>query len=142
MVHIVRLLRLLLLVGRCPLDPADRRDRAQEPHELDVLRAVTLDEERALLLVEAQREEGRGHLSRLAAQGVRVVEARQRVVVDDAVDRLELLLERHVVADGAEVVAEMDDPGRLDAAEDPLAGDRVGGRGGTCIDLGRHGSRV
>src|SRR6476660_546090 len=53
-------------------------------------------------------------ISRLAAQRVGVVEARQGMVVDDAVDGLELLLERDIVADRAQVVAEVDDPRRLD----------------------------
>ena len=75
-------------------------------------------------------EEAGGHLARPPAHDVRVVGARQRVVVDDAVDRLVLVLEHHVVADRAEVVAEVDDPGRLDAGEDPLArAGRLGGRG-------------
>ena len=66
--------------------------------------------------------------------------ARQRVVVDDAVDRLVLLGERDVVPDRAQVVAEMDDPGRLDAGEDP--GRRARGRSewrswGASVPAGR-----
>ena len=48
--------------------------------------------------------------------------ARQRVVVDDAVDRLVLVLEHHVVPDRAQVVAQVDDPGRLDARRRCAAG--------------------
>ena len=92
------------------------------------------------LRVEAEGEQRGGHLARPAAQRVGVVEARQRVVVDDAVDRLVLVLERDVVADRAQVVAEVDDPRRLDAGEDPAApGMRHRPRGGAG-PFGRHGS--
>ena len=63
-----------------------------------------------------------------------VVGARQRVVVDDAVDRLVLVLEHHVVADRAQVVAEVDEPGRLDAREDPRS------RGGAAVGAGAGAS--
>ena len=93
-----------------------------------------------LLRVEAEGQQRGGHLARLAAQRVGVVEARQGVVVDDAVDRLELVLERDVVADRAQVVAEVDDPRRLDAAEDPVRLECVVGRAGGAGPFGRHGS--
>src|SRR6185369_1042498 len=51
-VDVVGLLLLLLLVGRRPLDPADRRDGREQPGQLRVLGAVALDEERALRRVE------------------------------------------------------------------------------------------
>jgi hypothetical protein len=91
---------------------------------------VTLDEERAALRVETEREEGGGHVARSLAEEIRIVAAREGVVVDDAVDRIELVLEPDVVPDRAEVVAEMGDAGRLDAAE------RANARGG------RHRRRV
>ena len=92
---------LLLLVGRRPLEPADRRDRREQPGELGVLRAVALDEQRAALRVEPEGEQRGGHLARPRPQDAAVVGARQRVVVDDAVDRLVLGLEPDVVADRA-----------------------------------------
>ena len=51
----------------------------------------------------------------------RVVGDRDRVQVDDAVDRLAPVLALDVLADRADVVAEVLAPGRLDAAEDPHA---------------------
>ena len=82
--------------------------------------------------IEAQGDEGGRHLACPLAEHVRVVEARERVVVDDAVDRLVLVLEAHVVADRAEVVAQMGRAGRLDPAEDagPGRGRGRNGRGG------------
>ena len=124
-------LELLLLVGRRPLQPADGRDRRQQPGELGVLRAMALDEQRAAVRVEPEGEQRGRHLARPRAQDRRIVGARQGVVVDDAVDRLELGLQRDVVADRAQVVAEVDDPGRLDPREDPrsLDGRRRAARG-------------
>src|SRR4029078_13381374 len=75
------------------------------------------------------------------------MEARQSVVVDDAVDRLVLGLERDIVPDRSQVVAEMDDPRRLDAREDPRTGGTERGgiarvaRGGGDGLVG-HGPRV
>ena len=97
------------------------RDGREQPGELGVLGPVALDEERAALRVEAEREQRRGHVARPRAQDVGIVRRRQGVVVDDAVDRLVLVLERDVVADRAEVVAEVGDARRLDAAEGPRA---------------------
>ena len=142
MVDVVGLLDLLLLVGRRPLDPADRRHRAEQPGELGVLGAMALDEERALLRVEPEREERRGHVAGPGSERVGVVEARQGVVVDDAVDRLVLALERDVVADRSQIVAEMDDPGRLDPAEDPVLGRArrrlVAGEGSRAVVMARR----
>ena len=100
-IDVVGLVGLLLLVRRGPLQPAHRRDRAQQPGELGVLRPVALDEQRAALRVEAEGQQRGGHLARPRPQEDGVVRARQRVVVDDAVDRLVLALERDVVPDRA-----------------------------------------
>ena len=142
MVDVVGLVRLLLLVRRRALQPAHGRDGAQEPGQFRVLGPVTLDEQRAALRIEAQGQERCGHLERPLAQEHRIVRARERVVVDDAVDRLVFPLQDHVVADGPEIVAEVDDPGRLDAAEDPgpLHRRRLERRG--WGELGGHERRV
>ena len=107
-----------------------------------MLGPVALDEQRAALRVEAQGEQRGGHLARPLAQDGRVVRARQRVVVDDAVDRLVLVLQPDVVADRAEVVAEVGDAGRLDAGEDARRRLGRGQRRGRRGELGRHGWRV
>ena len=114
----------------------------EQPGELGDLRAVALDEQRAALRVEPEREQRRRHLAGARAQDVGVVGARQRVVVDDAVDRLVLVLEPDVVADRAQVVAEVDDPGRLDAREDPRLADGRRERRGGRSHVGRHRSGV
>ena len=65
---------------------------------------------------------------------------RQRVVVDDAVDGVVLLLERDVVPDRAEVVAEVGDARRLDAAEDPRRGRRLPVAGAGAASVVMRGS--
>ena len=99
-----------------------------------MLGPVRLAEEDRALGVEAQGEQAERHLVRVAPDELRVVGARQGVVVDDAVDRVVRVLHRDVVPEGAEIVADVRQPGRLDAAEDALAPARkglghVGGRG-------------
>ena len=141
-VDVVGLLLLLLLVGRGPLQPAHRGHGRQQPRQLGVLGAMALDEQRAPLRVDAERQQRRRHLARARPQDAAVVRARQGVVVDDAVDRLVLGLQPDVVADGPQVVAEVDDPRRLDAREDPwprrACRELRRGRG----EVGRHGGRV
>ena len=132
-VDVVGLVLALLLVRRGALQPAHRGDRHEQPGELRVLGPVALDEQRAALRVEPEGEQRGGHLAGLATQQVGVVQARQGVVVDDAVDRLVLPLELDVVADRAQVVADVRGARRLDAGEDA----RARGRG----HHGRRGGR-
>ena len=66
-------------------------------------------------------EQVEDHLVGQAPQLGAVVDRGEGVVVDDAVDRLVLVLQRDVVHLGAEVVAEVRRAGGLDPAEDPLA---------------------
>ena len=76
---------------------------------------MALHEQGAALRIQAEGQEGGGHLAGLAPHPVRVVGAGEGVVVDDAVDRLDLVLEPNVIPDGAEVVADVRGAGRLDA---------------------------
>ena len=72
------------------------------------------------------------------AQLRRVVGDRDRVQVDDAVDRLAVagaVLALDVLADRADVVAEVLAPGRLDAAEDPHRRNPDGARDGAGLEL-------
>ena len=77
-----------------------------------------LDEKRRELRIEPAGDQRRGHFPRLAAQRLGVLPDRDRVQVHDAIDRLVLVLQRHPVADGAEVVAEGGHARRLDAGKD------------------------
>ena len=135
MVDVVGLLRLLLLIGRSPLDPAHGRDGHQDPGELLHLGAMALHEEGALVRVEAQGNERRGHLARLATQLLAVVHAGKGVVIDDAVDGLVVLLQRHVIADGAQVVPQVRRPARLDPR---IGADRLLTHRGSVAGRGRE----
>ncbi len=79
---------------------------------------VALAEEDAALRVEARGEQDRGRVVEALAQLARVERDRDRVQVDDAVDRLAALLAGDVLGDRADVVAEVLAPGRLDSGED------------------------
>src|SRR5690606_11129292 len=58
------------------------------------------------------------HLARRLHQLGRLLPHRDRVQVDDAVDAVMRVLQLHEAADRAEIVAEMEVAGRLDAGED------------------------
>ena len=96
-----------------------RGDRGEQPGELGVLAHVGLAKEDAALRVEPGGDQDRGRVVEALAQLRRLVGDRDRVQVDDAVDRLAAVLALDVLADRADVVAEVLAPGRLDAAEDP-----------------------
>ena len=89
-----------------------------------MLADVALAEEDAALGIEPGGEQDRGGVVDALAQLGRVVVDGDRVQVDDAVDRrrrgsARAVLAVDVLADRADVVAEVLAPGRLDAAEDP-----------------------
>jgi asparaginyl-tRNA synthetase len=88
------------------------------------------EDERVSLSVDCLASEGYGE----------IVGGGQRVVVDDAVDSVEAVLHGDVVAEGAEMVADVGQAGRLHAAEDAAttAGDGLGAGGGLGRSFG-HG---
>ena len=94
-------------------------------------RHVALREHRRPLGVEPGRDEHRVEVERARVEVGRVVVGRDRVEVDDAEERVALLLGGGVLAEAADQVAEVFLAGRLDAGEDahwsPFA--HVRGRG-------------
>ena len=111
----------LALLGRLVLElvhaveVAVGGDRGEQPGELGVLAHVGLAEEDAALRVEAGGEQDRGRVVEALAQLDWVVGDRDRVQVDDAEDRrLAPILALDVLADRADVVAEVLAAGRLD----------------------------
>ena len=79
-----------------------------------------LIEDDAALGVDAGGDVGGGDLARVASQNLRVLRQGQGVQVDDAEDALELLLLGHPVAQGTQIVAQMQLAGRLHAREDAV----------------------
>ncbi len=113
------LLRRLLLELVHAVEVAVGGDRREQPGQLGVLADVGLAEEDAALGVEAGGEQDRGRVVEALAQLGRVVGDRDRVQVDDAEDRrVAAVLALDVLADRADVVAEVLAAGRLDAGED------------------------
>src|SRR5205814_7803329 len=80
--------------------------------------------------VEPGGEEGGRDLAGLVAQLRRVLPGGDGVHVDDAIEAVELVLQLHPVADGTEIVAEMQVAGRLDAGEDAVDWSHRGSRSG------------
>ena len=108
----------LLLELRHPPELPVARHRREQPGSLGVRLHVALDEDRRPLRVEAGCEEHRGQVERARPQLLGVVLDGDRVQVDDAEERVALLLRRRVLAEAAAVVAERRVARRLDARED------------------------
>ena len=87
------------------------------PCQARVLGYVALDEERADVRIEAAGDQERGQVERRLAQLVGLLGNRDRVQVDERVERIHLVLLRHPAADGAGVVAEVLLARRLDPRE-------------------------
>ena len=118
--------RRLLLERDHALELAHHRDAVEEPGELGVLVHVALHEHDRALGVEARGDQ-RGE--RVAGRGRQLgglERLRHRVQVDDAEDRLGAvaLLICDVMADRAEIVADVFLAGRLDAGKDTRHRDR------------------
>src|SRR3546814_10011088 len=84
-----------------------------------MVRVLRLVEQDVLPRVDAGRDHRRGEFAGRAAQVIGVEQARRdRMHVDHAEDALELVLQRDPVAHRAEIIAEMEIAGGLDARED------------------------
>ena len=112
---------LLLFVRRHALQPSERSNHREQQMQLGVLDDVALDEEHALLRVEAGGEEVRRHFERVLLHLRRVgVVGGERVVVGDEEVALVLVLHADPVMQRAHVVAEVQLAGRAHAAEHAL----------------------
>ncbi len=82
-----------------------------------MLRHLALQVEQRPIRIDAHREQDLGRIEPVFVQLPRVTRNGERVQVDDAVDRLVLVLQRDPVAEGAEIVADVHVPGGLNARE-------------------------
>ena len=114
----------LLLELRHAARPAHPGDAVEDPGELGVLVHLALVEDDVLVRVDPGSEERRRHLAGLLAELVRAAPHRDRmgdgVQIDDAIDALMRRLHLDEALDGAEIIAEMQVAGRLNAREHPL----------------------
>ena len=117
----VRQILLLVLIGGHALQPADRRNHAQEQVELGVLEDLALQEEHTARGVEAGGQVVEHHVQGVGRnpRGVGVVRG-QRVPVGDEEVALVLggVLQLDPVGQGAHVVAQVELAGGAHAAED------------------------
>ena len=113
----------LFLVGRHALEPRNRRDHLEQQVQLGVFRHQRLNEEGALLGIEPGADPVGdvvvGVRDDLA--GIRIVR-RQRVPVDDAVERIVLGLQLDPVLERANEMAEMKFSGRAHPRQHALFG--------------------
>ena len=107
------LVGLVLELGH-PLEIAEVRDRVEHPAQLGVLGHHRLQEQDRSV-VDAARDDVDHRILDATRHVLRRVGLGDRVIVDDAEDAAVLVLQRHPVADGAEVVSQMELPRRLDA---------------------------
>ena len=110
----------LLLELRHAVEPAHPRHAVQNPRKLRMGAHLALVENNVLLGIDARRDEGRRDLARRFAQVRRVLPDGDRVQIHDAVDAGVRLLQRHELGDGAQIVAEMEIAGRLNAGKNAL----------------------
>src|SRR5574341_1366323 len=108
---------LILILG-LPLQLPPRRHAGEEPRQLAVLRHVRLDEQGAALGIQPGGQQGERHLPGAGGQRLRLVRLGHGVQVHDAEEALMLSLERHPVLHRAQVVADVELAGGLDAGED------------------------
>jgi hypothetical protein len=108
----------LVLELRHPIHPADARDAIEHPGELGVGGHRTLQQDDVLPVVDAGRHQRRGAEARIGGELLGLLEHRDRMHIDDAIDALEILLQRDPVLDRAEIVAECESARGLDARED------------------------
>src|SRR5205085_948543 len=119
---------LFLELGH-PVQPAERGQTAEQPSQLGMGADRALIEDDAALGVDPGGDIGGCDLAGRLAQFVGVLRQGQRVQIDDAEDAFVIVLQRDPVADRAEIVAEMQIAGRLDARKNSVHGASIGGMG-------------
>ena len=123
----------LVLELRLALELTERCHARQQPIELGMLGDVRLHEYDALIRVEAGRKQTHRHIERQRRERGGVIRLRDGMQVDDAEQAFVLGLQPYPVLHGAEVVADVQLAGGLDAAEYAFRGH--GGHGATrCVN--------
>src|SRR5690606_23565600 len=108
----------LLLELRHAVQPAHARDAVEHPRKFRMARNLALVEDDRLVGIDTGGEIGTRDLADIVGQFGRILPQRDGVHVDDAIDARILILQRHETPDGAEIIAEMQVAGGLDARKD------------------------
>ena len=112
----------LVLELRHPVQPAEPGHAVEDPGQPRMRADRGLHEQDGACRIDAAGQHGGGHLQNLRAQNRRVLPGGDGVQVHHAIQALVILLQRHPLADGAQIVADGGNAGRLDAGEDALHG--------------------
>ena len=84
---------------------------------------LTLLEQDGTIGIDPAGDQCRRHFANAIAQRRRVLCDRDRMQVDDAIDALMCILHRHPFADGAEIIAQVQIAGGLDAGKNAAHAD-------------------
>ena len=132
----------LVLVGRHPLEPGNRRDHRKDQVQLRVFRNARLDEDRAGARVQAGRQPVDQHLVRIGLEIDRVLVARrQGVPVGHEEKALVLVLQLDPVRQRAVVIAEVQRAGWAHARNDAAALAWLAGHASTLAEVKPEGCR-
>ena len=107
----------LLLELRHAVEPAEPGDAIEHPGKLGVLGDLALVEHDVFFWIDAAGDERRGDLANGMRQLGRLLPGRDGVQVDDAIDAIVAVLQFDEALDRAEIVAEVQVAGRLDAGK-------------------------
>ncbi len=99
-------------------EPAHGRDAGEHPGEFGVGGHLRLDDDVGALGVDTSGEEERRNFKDLGAEFLRLLIDRDRVQIDDTENALVFVLNPDEIAEGSEVIADMQIAGGLDARED------------------------
>ncbi len=117
--HISMLSGLLLELCH-PIEPAERGQATEQPSQLGVSGDHALVEDRTMFRVDTGGDISSSHLTGRSTQLGGILRLGERVQVDDAEYALEVVLQHNPIANGSEIIAEMQIAGRLDAGKNTV----------------------
>jgi hypothetical protein len=114
---VLLLARLFLELGHA-VQPAERRVAGQDPVQFGMAGHRRLVEQDVLVRIDPRRDIGGRHLADIVPQGFGVMINGHGVQIDDAENRVHIVLQLHPVLQCAEIIAEVELAGRLHAGKD------------------------
>ena len=97
--------------------PAHRRDAGQHPGQFAMTGDLRLHHNAGMLRIDSRCQKQRGQLANLCAKFFRLLVNGDSVQIHNAENALVLVLNLDPIADGTQVIADVQIPGRLDAGE-------------------------
>ena len=130
----------LVLELRHPVQPAHARGAVQQPLQLGMGGHTGLVEQGRLVRIDARCDQRGGHFARTGAQGRRIMRHGYGVQIGQEEQAFAFILHLHPVDDRAEIIAEMEIAGGLDAGDD--AHDQVVSSGVVLAGARRTSARM